>query len=59
LVRMENKASAGLLQRRMNVDENMAASIIDNLIYRHVISENCTAEGVHFVHPYDLPDDEG
>lgn len=59
LVRMENKASAGLLERRMNVDGDMAASIIDNLIYRGVISENCTAEGVHDVLPFDVPDDEG
>jgi len=58
LSRIENKASTGLLQRRMNVDATTAGKIIDALIERGVISADCDAAGVHEVLPWDEPDDE-
>lgn len=59
LVRMENKASVALIMRRMDVEALTAEKIIDELIRRGVITNACTAEGVHAVLPYDEPDDEG
>lgn len=57
LARMENKASAGLLERRMNISEGTALRVLKELTDRGVVSVD---ESLNFeVLPYDLPDDEG
>ena len=57
IVRAENKASAGLLQRRMNIGYAKAARIIDRLESDGIIGPR-KDDGSREVLPMDEPDDE-
>ena len=57
IVRMENKATTGLLQRRMNVGYSKAARIIDVLEELGIVGPFNGSEPREVL-PFDLPDDE-
>ena len=57
IVRMENKATAGLLQRRMNIGFSKASSIIDALEELGIVGPFNGGEPREVL-AYDLPDDE-
>lgn len=57
IVRMENKATVALLQRRMNIGYTKAGRIIDALEELGVVGPFNGAEPREVL-PYDLPDDE-
>lgn len=57
IIRMENKASGSLLQRRMNIGYSKAARLIDALEDRGVIGPY-NGSAPREVLPYDVPDEE-
>ena len=57
IVRMENKATTGLLQRRMNISYSKASRIIQRLEEREIIGPYNGGEPREVL-PEDLPDDE-
>lgn len=58
IVRMENKASTSLLQRRMNVDEEKAEAIMEQLEILGVVGPYNEGESREVL-PYDEPEDCG
>jgi hypothetical protein len=57
IVRMENKASTALLQRRMNVSEERAIEIMEMLEMMGVVGPH-NEDGTREVLPYDEPEDD-
>lgn len=57
IIRMENKASVSLLQRRMNIGYSKAARLIDALEERGVIGPY-NGSAPREVLPFDVPDEE-
>lgn len=57
IVRMENKASTSLLQRRMNIDEEQAERIMEQLEILGVVGPYNDGENREVL-PYDEPDEE-
>lgn len=57
IVRMENKASTSLLQRRMDISESRAIEIIEMLETMGVVGPH-NEDGAREVLPYDEPTDE-
>lgn len=57
IVRMENKASTSLLQRRMNIDEEKAEAIMEQLEILGVVGPYNDGESREVL-PYDEPDDD-